>query len=208
MIIRRRGLEEEQSAPTPTYEVHTVTTKCTTTTACANYFKSVCPSTTKSYGFFWIRNGATSITNNQIIYYVINQNSNLCVRRWRDGVLNSTRFGTNYDGIINVGDQFLIVNLTYGAEIYCPSNMGVSVTSSTISATCTNTQQLQDILPSRPNVVFVKTIRSQQYTLAVGVKGILNLRMNYSDTPQRASTGTNYDLRVSEGDQIWIVQYN
>lgn len=205
MIIRRRGLEEEQSAPTPSYEVHTVTTKCTNTKACADYFKTL--GTSGAKGFFWIRDGASSIINNHLIYYLLNGSSNVGRARWRNSAMAAVTIASNYDGIINVGDKFLVVDFAYNSEIYCPSNMGVSVTETTASVECVNTQEVQNMIPALPNVVFPKKIDAKNRTVAFVCKAA-NIRMNGSDAIQGTTTGTSYEMYLSQGAPLWIVKYN
>lgn len=206
MIIRRRGLEEEQSAPTPTYEIHTVTTACTKAPAVQTYFRGLVSSGVK--GFFWIRKGASSIPNNHIIHFVCGPSTSYGATRWRSGNIASLAIGPSYDAIISVGDEFLVVDFTYGSEIYCPSNMGVSVSSSTASATITSSQELQSILPDRPNIVLVKNIESSQYTFAFAIKGLTTIRMTGTTSVSNEGSSSTNTVNLAQGTPLWVVKYN
>lgn len=203
MILRRRGMGEEVTTPTPTYDIHTVTTRCTNTTACANYFKAL--GYTGCNGFIWIRGNAQSITNNHILFLSLNGQNNLTVVRRRNNANNTTSFGTSYDGIIEVGDKFLVAHFAYNNQIDIPTNTGISVSTYTSANNYTNASSISATLTS--NHFYICKLPTKLHDYAYGTLASVQ-RFNGQSTVINVANNSSYEVFLEQGDELWDIVWD
>lgn len=192
------------SSPTPTYDIHTVTTACSNTNQVASYFKAL--GYTDATIFLYM--GNNQLTNNQAILYSCNGQTNVNCIRFRNNELAASAFSNSYDCKLSVGDKFIVLHPYYpDGVIDIPTNIGIGVTELTVQTACSTGADINSAITAN-RISIPKIIKSYRY-LAYALKDKVFVRMNSATA--MANTNVNdsrYEGYLYQGDKLWEIRYN